>query len=233
MKKGLIIAIDGPVAAGKGVIAPLLSKRLNAFYLYTGGMYRSLALAVLREGTGIDNEEEVLRILEKSRISLEGEEVFLNGENVTKKLKDQNVVEAVPHIAIHHKVRKFMVEKQREIGQKEITLGETIVVEGRDAGTKIFPEADFKLFLTATPEVRAGRRLEQLKESGNDVSYEEVLESLKKRDRMDTEREAGPLVSDPKKYGYFILDNSGLSEEETVNEIIEEIKRKDLENDSN
>lgn len=247
--KSFSIAIDGPVAAGKGTIAPKLAKKIGGFYLYTGGTYRSLALYALEQKVDIYNPREVIDLLGKARIELVEEKVFLNGKDITYRIKEQDVANAVSVISSYKDVREAMTKRQREIAEEimrekkgvvsevkeygySLKSGKAVVAEGRDTATVLFPDADFKLFLTAPSEVRAKRRMEQFREYGyTDVSYEQVLEQIKKRDLEDSERNVDPLVKDPEKYGYFILDNSELTEEQTIDVIIKELKKRGLLND--
>ena len=242
--KGFIVAIDGPVAAGKGTIAPLLAKKLNGFYLYTGAMYRSLALYCLEKGINVKDKDAVIKAMSEVKIELTQEKVFLNGQDVTQRLKDTDVAKATPSVAAIALVRQEMVLRQREATEKIINEGQIlvseqnetgkslrsgklVVAEGRDVATKIFPNAKLKVFLTASPEIRAERRLAQLKQRGyQEMAYEQVLEDIKKRDEQDKEREEGPLISNPQEHGYFVLDNSNLSEEATIDVIITEIKKR-------
>jgi len=242
--KGFIVAIDGPVAAGKGTIAPLLAKKLNGFYLYTGAMYRGLALYCLKKGIDVMDEEAVIKAMSEIKVELTQTKVFLNGQDVTQRLKDIDVAKATPCVAAVALVRQEMVLRQREAAEKIINEGQIllseqnetgrllrsgklVVAEGRDVATKIIPDADLKVFLTASPETRAQRRLSQLREQGyQNISFEQVLGDIKKRDEQDREREEGPLISNPEEHGYFVLDNSDLSEEETIDAIIEEIRKR-------
>ena len=226
--KAFTIAIDGPVAAGKGTIALDLAKKLNGIYLYTGAMYRALALACFEKKISVFDEEKVLEILHNIEIEVDGEKSFLNGEDVTERVKFQDVAQGASDVSVFPSIRKVMVQKQQKIAEKFINKGKIVICEGRDAGTAIFPESPFKIFLTASPEVRAKRRLAQFRELGREESFETVLTETKKRDKNDSEREADPLVSNPKEYGYFVLDNSDLTEEETVKIITEEIKKRGL-----
>ena len=250
MKKGFIVAIDGPVAAGKGTIAPVLSEKLNGSYLYTGAMYRCLALLCIEKKIDVKNREEVVPLLKDIGIRLNGKKVFLNGKDVSERIKERDVARAVPFVALIFEVREEMVNRQRkaagemienwqavvpEVYNTGLSLksGPLIVAEGRDVGTTIFPDAELKVFLTANLEIRAERRLKQLHEAGfTGLSLNKILEDVKRRDEQDSEREIDPLPSDPKALGYFIIDNSGLSEEATLNAIINEIKKRDLINDN-
>lgn len=228
MPKGFVIAIDGPAAAGKGTISPLLAKSLNGFYLYTGAMYRCLALLCIENSIDTKNESSVIAILPQLKISFSNDRVFLNGKDVTERIKKEDVAMRSSDVAVVRKVREEMVSKQQEIAGHLIDEGKTIIAEGRDTATRVFPKADLKVFLTATPEVRAKRRVIQLKEGGEIVEFEEILKDVQLRDRQDTDRETDPLVKDPESFGYFVLDNSNMSEEETIKIIINEAIKRNL-----
>ncbi len=223
MDKGFAIAIDGPVAAGKGTMAPLLAKRLNGFYLYTGAMYRCLALLAIEKSLNLTDDNSLISLLSKVHIEFENDRIILNGRDVTNRIKEEDIASASSKVAIIPKVRLHMVSLQQQIAAKVISEGKIVIAEGRDTGTRVMPSARLKIFLTATPEVRAKRRLEQLKTRGKNLSFEKVLSEVQNRDERDKEREMDPLVSNPKKYGYFVLDNSNLSEEETLNIIEKQV----------
>lgn len=229
MHKGLIIAIDGPVAAGKGTIAPELSERLQGFYLYTGATYRCLALYCLEHSIDVTDKEAVIAQLPKVEIDLRDGKVILNGREVTQEIKGIEVARNTPVVAAIPEVRREMVRRQQQIGNIRRSEGQTVLVEGRDIATVVFPDAELKVFLTATPKVRAQRRLEQHRIMGNTtVTFEDVLSDLQKRDKEDTERVIDPLVKDPENHGYFIVDNTGMSESETVDIIIKELQKRNL-----
>ncbi len=229
MKKGFVIAIDGPVAAGKGTIASELAKELQGFYLYTGATYRCLTLYALEQKIDVSDEHAVMSILPNVDIDLVDNKVMLNGRDVTDAIQKVEISKTVPTIAAMQQVRTAMVTLQREIAAKRIEKGDIIVIEGRDTATVVFPDAALKVFLTAYPEVRAARRLAQLQSSGNTtMTLSDVLQSLQKRDEEDTERAIDPLVKDPSKHGYFIVDDTGLSEKDTVKKITEELKKRNL-----
>lgn len=227
VKRGFAIAIDGPVAAGKGTIAPLLAKKLGGFYLYTGAMYRCLALNSIREKLRPLDTGLLESCIDRMRISFSSGRVIENGQDVTERIKAEDIAMLSSLLSAIPEVRKKMVPLQRKIAQKEIAAGKIVVAEGRDTATRIFPESPFKIFLTATPLIRAKRRLAQIEQRGKtNVSLPEVLADINKRDKNDSERATDPLVKNPKKAGYFVLDNSNLTEEETVNLLIGEIKNK-------
>lgn len=224
MQKGFSIAIDGPVAAGKGTIAPKLARKLNGFYLYTGAMYRCVALYCLKNNIDLDNEKQVEEVLSYVDVDFTKDKILLNKEDVTDKIKEEVVAMSSSKVALYEKVRKELVFLQKRIVEKALRKGITVVAEGRDTGTKVMPNADLKVFLTASPKIRAQRRLEQIIKRGEKEDFETVLEDVLKRDKQDSEREIDPLVKDPKAFGYFVLDDSEMSEEETIEEIIKKIK---------
>lgn len=227
MKKGYSVAIDGPVAAGKGTIAPALAKKLNGFYINTGAMYRCVALFCFKNNINIENESNIEKVLDKISIELKNDRIFLNGTDVTDEIKKENISMSSSKVALYQKVRQKLVLYQHKIAQNALSSGISVVAEGRDTGTKVLPNADLKVFLTADPRVRAQRRLQQIKDRKENKSFEEILEEIITRDKQDSERKIDPLVTNPKAYGYFVLDNSSLSEEETINAIIKEIKEND------
>ncbi len=221
-QKAFAIAIDGPVASGKGTIADALAQKLHGFHLNTGAMYRCLGLYCLEHKISLHDSPTIVKALSEISITFKGEETFLNGENVSQKIKQPEVAEAASAVAVNAEVRREMVKRQRAIGLEVIAKGQIILVDARDAATKIFPDAPFKIFLTANPETRAQRRLEQLGE-GN---YQQMLEEIKKRDFQDMHREATPLVSDPENHGYFVIDDSNLTESDTIAMILKKIEEK-------
>lgn len=224
MLKGFSIAIDGPVAAGKGTIAPKLASKLNGFYLYTGAMYRCVALFCIRKGIDLNNEGSVDSILSKIKIEFKDDNIFLNGEDVTEEIKKEKVAMGSSKVALYKDVRQKLVLYQKEIAHKALSRGENVVAEGRDTGTKVLPKANLKLFLTADPQIRAKRRLAQIEKRGEKEDFKTVLDDIKKRDKQDSKRKIDPLVTNPENYGYTILDNSNLTEEETIEKILSLIK---------
>lgn len=217
------IAIDGPVAAGKGTIAQLLSTKLNGFNLNTGAMYRCVALYCIRHTIPMQKADRVIQALPEISIDLNDEKVFLNGEDVTNEVKKREVSQSSAKVAAIAQVREAMVKRQQEIGLLKMEKGQIVIAEGRDAATKIFPEALLKIFLTARPEVRAKRRYEQMGGNANHtISFQQILADTNERDNRDYERKTDPLVREPEKYGYVVLDNSDMNEEETVQEVLQE-----------
>jgi cytidylate kinase len=227
MPHGFAIAIDGPLASGKGTIAQRLAKELNGFYLYTGGMYRSVALACLDRGLDITNPEEVIAILGTLTIVLtEDHRVLLNGHDVTDRIQAHDTASGGSVIAVIPHVRKVLVKRQQEIAKEEMAKGKIVVSEGRDTGTVVFPDAGLKIYLTASTEERARRRLAQYKKP--DTEFENMLKALKERDERDLNRKIDPLPSHPEALGYMIIDNSNLTQEQTLGKIKGELKKRAL-----
>jgi CMP/dCMP kinase len=197
MNKPIRIAIDGPVGSGKGTLAIAVSKKLNATYVYTGAMYRELALACYREQADFKNEKNILEVLNKISIEIrqseDGIRAFLNGEDVSDEIFKPNVSKLVSVVAAFPKVRKEMVLRQKRMAQEAVDGGKSVVMEGRDITTDVIPDADIKIYLTADIEKRAERRLKQFADRGIEISFEDVLRDLKERDRQDTQRATSPL----------------------------------------
>jgi cytidylate kinase len=213
---GFVITIDGPVAAGKGTVSTLLAQNLHGFHLSTGAMYRALALACIERRVDVTNEKSVLEVLQQVEIDLGSDTVYVDTVEVTSKIRSEEVTEGSSKVAIFKSIREWMVTKQKQIANREVEKGKIVIVEGRDGGTRIFPES-LKFFLTATPEERAKRRLEQNK---TNQSFEEVLAEVKERDHRDTTREADPLTSTPDVYGYHIIDSTGKTQDETLSQML-------------
>jgi len=187
------IAIDGPAGAGKSTIAKLLSRELGYKYVDTGAMYRTVGLYLLRKGVDPADEAAVDRAMEDIDVNVEflGDEqhVYLNGEDVTGLIRTEAVGNMASACSVHNSVREGLVRMQREIGRKY-----PVVMDGRDIGTVVLPDAGLKIFLTASPEERAGRRTKELLEKGMPADYDEVLRDIKERDYRDTHRDISPLV---------------------------------------
>lgn len=186
------IAIDGPSGAGKSTLAKRLAQELGYLYVDTGALYRSIGLAVLRAGKDTLDEAAVVSCLPDIALDLryiEGtQHVFLCGEDVSDAIRQEAVSMAASHVAALPAVREFLTETQRELARKN-----NIIMDGRDIGTVILPNAQIKIFLTASPEVRAQRRTRELQQKGQNVPYEEVLADIRKRDANDMNRAVAPL----------------------------------------
>ena len=212
-RRKLIIAIDGPAGAGKSTVAARVARKLGYTNLESGAMYRALALKAIEWDASFDDEAALLKLARESRITLQptvgGNRVLLDGRDVSARLRERDVTEAASKVSVHASVRQWMVERQREMG-----LGGGIVMEGRDIGTKVFPDADLKVFLDADPVIREQRRLDQQKIKG--ASAESMAAELRERDRRDRTRAASPLVA---ANDAVIVDSTNLSEDEVVERI--------------
>jgi cytidylate kinase len=225
MEKGFVIAIDGPVASGKGTIAPKLARKVGGINLYTGATYRSVALFCIENGIDVSDKSKVIQSLPNINIDLRNGAVFLNQRDVTDRIRESQVASASPEVSAFKEVRETMVDVQRRIAQREIDNGKIVIAEGRDTGTKVFPNAKLKIYLTADPVIRAKRRFRQNEETGMNLDFEKVLEETLLRDKKDTERIIDPLVKEPEKFGYIVVDNSKQSENETIDIIVKELRK--------
>jgi CMP/dCMP kinase len=209
----LIIAIDGPAGAGKSTIASRLARKLGYVNLESGAMYRALALKAIERDVSFDDDAELLQLARNSRILLEptlgGNRVLLDGHDVSMRVRERDVTEAASRVSVNPKVREWMVARQREMG-----LHGGVVMEGRDIGTKVFPDADLKVFLDADPVVREQRRLDQQKSKG--PSAQEIAAQLRERDQRDRTRAASPLVAAA---DAVLIDSTHLPEDQVLQQI--------------
>jgi CMP/dCMP kinase len=211
----LIIAIDGPAGAGKSTVAARVARKFGYVNLESGAMYRALALKAIEWDASFEDEAALLKMAQDSHIALEptlsGNRVLLDGSDVSSRIRERDVTEAASKVSVHPKVREWMVARQREMG-----LAGGVVMEGRDIGTKVFPDADLKVFLDADPVVREQRRLDQQRVKG--ASAESMAAELRERDRRDRTRAASPLVPAA---DAVLVDSTHLSEDEVVRRIEE------------
>ena len=219
-KKNFIsIAIDGPSASGKSTVAKLLASKLNFLYVDTGAMYRAYTLAVLNASLDPKNEEESNSLINKIEISFNDENhITLNGKDVSKEIRENNVANNVSYIASYKNIRLFLVSLQQKIANNK-----NIVMDGRDIGTYVLKDAEVKIFLNANVEERAKRRFNENKEKNIKSSYEDCLENIKKRDYIDSHRDFCPLR---KADDAILIDSTNLTIEEVVSEMEEIIKSK-------
>ncbi len=228
MHQSFQIAIDGPVAAGKGTVSRLLAQKLGFLYVDTGAMYRATALLAIRAKVKLGDEDQVVALLEKSELQMRNPKppketdgrlttVILDGEDVSWAIRTQKCSEGASKVAVLPKLRRVLVQKQQKIAASQ-----NVVMEGRDITFRVLPEAQIKIFLTASVESRAERRHAQYLGKGVDISLEEVIAEIKERDERDTKRDADPLhvAKDA-----WVLDTSNLDIEEVVELIAAKVKK--------
>ena len=221
MSKNLVIAIDGPAGSGKSTTAQLVAQKLGFVYIDTGAMYRAITHLAIRNNA-LGNNDKIIELAANSDIDLKFENgvtsISINGEDLTDKIRRLDVNENVSDVSKIEEVRKILVRKQREIGSKTTS----VVMEGRDIATVVFPNADVKIFLTATIDERAKRRAKEYAENGTEILVTDIKENLKTRDQIDSNREISPLV---KAEDAIVVDTSYVTIEEQVNIILQEVKR--------
>ena len=223
-KKGLVIAIDGFSSTGKSSISKVVADTLGLIHIDTGAMYRAITLFGLRNFKNEKQEIDLSKLLQNlNEISLEFREnsgkleIYLNGENVSKEIRTTEVSDNVSFIAKQPEVRERLVVLQRDIAEKQ-----GVIMDGRDIGTVVLPDADYKFFLTASADERARRRFLELQSLGIEATIEEVKQNLIERDRIDSEREISPLKQAE---DAILIDNTNLNKEETIDLILSYIKK--------
>ncbi len=217
-----VVAIDGPAGSGKGTITKLVGEKMNLISIDTGAMYRCLSLYIIKNNIKLDEIDRIEDMLKKVDIELKKENntdvVYLDGENVTKRIREKDVNEIVSPVSHMSIIREAMVDMQRKM-----SLGLDVIMEGRDIGTNVFPNADVKIYLDASAEERANRRLKQNKEKGINVSYEEILQNIKSRDENDKASSVGTFK---RAEDAIYIDSTNLTIEEVTDKIIDIIKEK-------
>lgn len=213
----LSIAIDGPAGAGKSTVAKKIAKKLNLEYIDTGAMYRAFTLKVLENGLDPKNEDEVLSLLESTNISFSNNHVYLDGKIVDEEIRNDYINKNVSYVSSYSKVRKKMVELQQEMAKNN-----NVIMDGRDIGTVVLPNATYKFFITAQPEERGKRRHKELIEKGEtDVVLSDIIDDINRRDKIDSSREESPLTIPD---DAIVIDSTNLTVDEVVDLILELIK---------
>ena len=214
------IAIDGPAGAGKSTIAKKIAQQLNMIYVDTGAMYRAIGLYFHRLGVAPEDGETIGRLAQQAEVSIayEGgkQQVYLNGENVTAFLRTEEAGNMASAVSVYPQVRQMLVRQQQKLAAVR-----DVVMDGRDIGTTVFPDAELKIFVTASPEIRAQRRYDELQAKGQPASYEDILHNVEERDRIDQTREVSPLR---KADDAILLDNSNMTLTEQKEWLINQYK---------
>lgn len=214
-----VIAIDGPVGAGKSVIAGLIAQKMGYVYVNSGSLYRALTLAVLRKNVKLSDIPEIIKIAKESLIEIRnnGDNVFLNGEDVSSQIRTSEIDRATPEVAKIREAREEVLKIQRETAAEK-----SVVAEGRDIGAVVFPDADFKFYLDASLKERARRRCEEVRLKGDKRPFEVIMEEIKKRDEKDAQREHSPLK---KTEDAIFIDTTDRDTNEVVRVIMRNIKK--------
>ncbi|HVB88373.1 MAG TPA: (d)CMP kinase [Candidatus Dormibacteraeota bacterium] len=216
MKKGIIIAIDGPVGSGKSTLARRVAALMGYVYIDTGAMYRAVALKALRRGVPLDAAEHLTALASDTRIDLRaedgGQRVFLDGEDITAAIRTPDVSQAASKAAVIEGVRHVLVAEQRRAGAQG-----GVVMEGRDIGSVVFPDAQLKVFLTASPEIRAERRWREHQQKGDAIDLPRTLDEIHERDRRDSGRVSSPLV---RAKDAVVVDSTAMDPEEVARLVV-------------
>ncbi|TFJ93799.1 (d)CMP kinase [Lentibacillus salicampi] len=219
--KQIAIAIDGPAAAGKSTVSKIVAKELSFIYIDTGAMYRALTYKALREQISLTDEQKLSALLADTTIELvqgkDQQRVLVDGTDVTEDIRSSTVTNQVSYIAKHSSVRKEMVKRQQKLAQKR-----GVVMDGRDIGTQVLPDAEVKIFLKASVEERAKRRYDENVKKGFSSDFEKLKQEIEQRDQIDSKREVAPLV---KADDAIELDTTDLSINEVAESILNEVKK--------
>lgn len=219
----MIVAIDGPAGTGKSTVSRQVAQKSGLIYVDTGAIYRALALDALQNQISLDDEEALFELAKKARIKFEAinqeQHTFVDGSDVTKLIRTEEISQGSSKVGRFPKVRQALLNLQRSLA---LSSASGAVLEGRDIGTVVFPDAQLKIFLTASAQERANRRVNQLKRQGQLVSYDDVLKEIKERDERDSNREVAPLkpASDA-----IIIDTTMRSQEDVINNILQLIAK--------
>lgn len=224
----ITIAIDGPSGSGKSTISKIIAKKMGFINVDTGALYRTIAYFFLENKINYKEKSKVLKNLNNISVSLKNENfsqtIFLNGVDVTQKIRTNEISMVSSEISVIPEVRQFLLKLQRDIAKEN-----NVVIDGRDIGTVVLPNADVKIFLTADPKVRAKRRYNQLISKGHSTTFDEILELINKRDYNDIHRKISPLK---KADDAILVDNSNLNQKNTVDKLMEIIEKKGIKIDA-
>lgn len=219
---GIVVAVDGPAGSGKGTITKLVAGELNLIYIDTGALYRCITLYMIRNKIKLEEIDKIQEMLKNINIELKKEDnldkVYLNGEDVSIKIREKEVNELVSQVSHVLEIRENITNLSRKIAE-----GKNVIMEGRDIGTNVFPNAKIKIYLDATPEERATRRLKQNEEKGIKISYKDILENIKFRDNNDKTSEVAPLKQAE---DAIYIDSTNMTIEEVTERIVKIIKEK-------
>ncbi len=212
----LVIAVDGPAGAGKSTIAKIIANKLNINYIDTGAMYRAITYKCLKNNVNVENSEEVVELAKSTEIDFKDNNIYLDKKIVNDEIRTVDVSNNVSKVSKIKEVRKLLVDVQRNIGSKS-----SVILDGRDIGSVVFPNADYKFYLIATPEERGTRRFKEMKNKGYDVNLDEIIKDIVDRDKMDMNRKFAPLV---KAKDALEIDTTGKTIDDVVDEVVSKIK---------
>lgn len=213
----MIIAVDGPAGAGKSTVAKKVANALNIIYIDTGAMYRAAAYKSIITSTNIYDSVGLTKMLDTTSVDFVNNDIILDDININDKIRTPEISKLASDISAIKEVREKLVDLQRKMGESK-----SVIMDGRDIGTNVFPNAEYKFFINASAEERASRRLKELLEKGEEVQYSEVLEEIKTRDNNDSTRELNPLV---RADDAVLIDTTHLSIEEAVTSVMDLIKK--------
>lgn len=212
----LVIAVDGPAGAGKSTIAKIIADKLGINYIDTGAMYRAITFKCLKNNVDVENTDEVVKLAKSTDIDFRDNNIYLDDKIVNDEIRTVDVSNNVSKVSKIKEVRNLLVDVQRNIGSKS-----SVILDGRDIGSVVFPNADYKFYIVATPEERGSRRFKEMKEKGYDVNLDEIIKDIVDRDKMDMNRKFAPLV---KADDALEIDTTGKSIDNVVAEVVSKIK---------
>ena len=215
--ENLVIAIDGPAGAGKSTISKLIAKNLGINYIDTGAMYRAITYKCIKEDIDVNDIQRVVDLCSRTDVDFVDNYIYLDGQRLNDEIRTLQVSSRVSDVAKIPQVREFLLEKQREIGKRS-----DVILDGRDVGTHIFPDAKYKFFLNASAQERGRRRYQELIDKGQSVALEEIIEDIKKRDYIDSTREVAPLV---KADDAIEVDTTSMTIDQVVTYISDMVRR--------